>query len=259
MLRVIHYCFTLCLFIFSISSMAEKKLIANPNSLPQITFYTESYPPANYMEKNKLVGISVDSLKLMWEDLEMSEQNIALVPWARGYRNVLKSPNTALFTTSRTPAREHLFKWVGPLFKSVHVLMAKKSAGLKFVNLGDVLGYRVATIQGDVSEISLQQIGFPDFNMAKVSNLERAFAMMESDRVDMMMVSVHGFQHLTKGLKVDPSEYEPVWQVNQFGNYIAFNLGTPDEVIQRYQQAFENVAEQRLLIKQKYDLPKIEY
>jgi polar amino acid transport system substrate-binding protein len=247
------------LFVFTHSSHAENKLDVNANKLPQVTFYTESYPPANFIEDDKLVGISIDSLKLMWTDMGLKEHNVLLVPWARGYRNVLKTPNSALFTMSRTAAREKLFKWVGPLFKSVHVLVAKKNANLKFKNLADVLSYKVATIQGDVSEIALQEVGFPDFNMAKVTNLERAFVMMQKGRVDMFMVSIHGFQHLAKLLNADVEDYEIVWQVNQIGNYIAFNIDTPDVVIQRYQQAFENVADQRLLIKQKYSLPKLEY
>jgi len=256
---MIYYSLAFFLFIFSHVAVAIAENSIKPNTLPQVTFYTESYPPANYTKDDKLVGISIDSLKLMWVEQGIPEQEISMVPWARGYRNVLKTPNTALFTMSRTPAREHLFKWVGPLFKSVHVLVAKKSANFKFENLGNVLSYRVATIQGDISEISLLQIGFPDFNMAKVKSLERAFAMIQSDRVDMMMVSVHGFQHLTKLLNVDPSKYEQVWQVNQVGNYIAFNIKTSDHVIQSYQQAFENTAEQRMLIKQNYNLPKVEY
>jgi polar amino acid transport system substrate-binding protein len=115
MIKVIYYSLTFLLLILSNSSVAENKLNLKSHDLPQVTFYTESYPPANYMENDKLVGISVESLKLMWANLGMSEQNVFLVPWARGYRNVLKTPNSALFTMSRTYAREHLFKWVGPL------------------------------------------------------------------------------------------------------------------------------------------------
>jgi hypothetical protein len=47
--------------------------------------------------------------------------------------------------------------------------------------------------------------------------------------------------------------------VNQIGNYIVFNLETPDHVIESYQQTFVNVAEQMIVVKQKYKLPKIEY
>lgn len=257
--KLLSFCLALMAFVFSDAVLANNKSNLKTANLPEITFYAEDFAPANYMENDVFVGITVDSLKLIWTDLNLPTQDVTIVPWTRGYRNVLKTPNTALFTMSKTPAREHLFKWVGPLFSSVHVLMAKKSASLKFDNLGDVLNYRVSTIQGDISEISLQQIGFPDFNMAKVQNLERAFIMLQSDRVDMMMVSIHSFQHLAARLNADASKYEQVWTVNDVGNYVAFNKQTPDKVIEAYQKALGNVKKEQVLIKQKYSLPKAEY
>lgn len=247
----IRYCF--CIPLLLASKMAA--------SLEQqdITFYTEIYPPANFVANNQLQGITVDSLKLMWQHMGLEEQDISIVPWARGYKNTLSKPNTALFTMSRTQAREPLFKWVGPLFKSVHVLMTKKSAKVKIDNLGDLFNFRVATIRGDISEISLQQIGYPDYNMAKVTDLSRAFYMMQSNKVDMLMVSIHGFAHLTKQMNVDINDYEKVWTVNTVGNYIAFNLTTPDEIVEQYQQALEATAEQRVKVKQKYQLSELEY
>jgi len=257
--KIICLCLALTIFVFSSVGVAANKFNLKPTKLPVITFYTENFPPANYMENNELVGITVDSLKLIWADLNLPDQEVTIVPWTRGYRNVLKQPNSALFTMSKIEAREDLFKWVGPFFKSVHVLMAKKSSNLKFDNFGDVLNHKIATIQGDISEISLLQMGFPDFNMAKVQNLERAFIMLQSGRVDMMMVSMHGFQHLTDRLNADASKYEQVWRVNQIGNYLAFNKKTPDKVIQAYQKSLDNVASERTLIKKKYNLPQIEY
>lgn len=253
--KIIYFLLALITFVLSNAGLANDKFDLKASQLPSITFYTEDFAPANYIENDELVGITIDSLKLIWADLNLPVQNITMVPWTRGYRNVLKMPNSALFTMSKTPAREHLFKWVGPLFQSVHVLMAKKSANLKFENLGDVLNYKVSTIKGDVSEISLQQIGFPEFNMAKVKNLERAFIMLQSDRVDMMMVSIHSFKHLTGRLDADASKYEQVWSVNQLGNYIAFNKETPDKVVNAYQKALDNVKKKQVLIKQKYNLP----
>lgn len=257
--KIISFFLVFAGVVLSDSVLANNKFDLKPSKLPLVTFYTEDFAPANYIENDALVGITVDSLKLIWADLDLPDQEVTIMPWTRGYRNVLKMPNSALFTMSKTPAREPLFKWVGPLFQSVHVLMAKKSANLKFENLGDVLNYRVSTIKGDVSEISLQQLGFPDFNMAKVQDLERAFIMLQSDRVDMMMVSVHSFKHLTGRLDVDASKYEQVWSVNQLGNYIAFNKETPDKVINAYQKALDNVKSEQVLIKQKYNLPKIEH
>ena len=242
-------------FLITASSLS----VAQQPEFNQIEFYTENYPPANFMVDGELKGITIDSLRVMWQRMGIKEQPVSLVPWARGYRNVLLQPNSALFTMSQTAARQPLFKWVGPFFKSVHVLMAKKSSNIKIKNLGELFEYRVAAIRGDISEISLIELGYPSYNMAKVANLQRAFYMMESGRVDMMMVSIHGFKHLTEQLKVDPKLYESVWTVNEIGNYIAFSKLTPDALIKQYQQVFEATASERLAIKQQYGLPEREF
>jgi len=229
------------------------------SNLSDITFYTENYPPANYIENGEIKGISVDTIKAIWQHLNIPEQDILIAPWSRGYRFTLDNANTALFTMSRTQPRENLFKWVGPIFHSTHVLIAKKSKKLKFSSLGQVFYHKVATVQGDISEISMYQVGFPASNMASVSQLKQAFLMMESDRVDMMAVSIHGFSHLTDQLGFDANDYEQVWEVNKIGNYFAFNINTPDKVIQAYQKAFDEIKEQRLQIKEAYELPQADY
>ena len=225
----------------------------------KITFYAENYPPANYLVNGELKGISVDTLKAIWKHLKFSDQEIQVVPWSRGYRFTLDKSNTALFTMSKTEPREGLFKWVGPVFNSTHVLIAKKSKNFRFSNLGKVFYHNVATVEGDIAEISLHEIGFPSSNMAKVSEIKQAFLMMQSDRVDMIVISIHGFSYLAKQLGFDEADYEQVWQVNKIGNYFAFNINTPDEVINIYQKAFDDIAKQRLIIKESYELPLAEY
>lgn len=250
-MRLFYWLTALSLFI--------SPLCIHANELPNIRFYTEDHPPANYVENGKLAGVSVETLQAIWQQLGVDSQEVLPVPWARGYRFTLDKANTALFTMSRTPSRETLFKWVGPIFHSTHVLIAKKSKQFRFNTLGQVFYQHVATVRGDISEISLIQLGFPDYNMSKVSTLKQAFLMLESDRVDMILVSLHGFSHLSKQLGFDLNDYEPVWQVNKIGNYIAFNIETPDDVIERYQQAFDVITEQRQQIKLKYQLPPADY
>ena len=160
---------------------------------------------------------------------------------------------------SKTKSRESLFKWVGPVFNSTHVLIAKKSRNFNFSSLGQVYYHTVATVQGDISEISLHKIGFPSSNMAKVSQLKQAFLMMQSDRVDMIVVTIHGFTYLAREFNFEANDYEQVWEVNKVGNYLAFNINTPDEIIQTYQKAFDDIAKQRLSIKEYYKLPQDEY
>lgn len=226
---------------------------------PEITFYTEIYPPANFVQNEQLKGITVDTLKAIWRELKQPDQYINIVPWVRGYRNTLNTPNSALFTMSKTPSRENLFKWVGPIFNSTHVLITKKSNQFKFSDFNEVFKYKVAAVRGDISEISLKKLGFPEQNMAKVSELKLAYKMMETGRVDMIVVTIHGFHHLAQQLNFNTNEYENVWQVNKYENHIAFNIDTPDNIINQYQETLDKISDEHLSIKQKYDLAIEEY
>lgn len=232
---------------------------AAADEVDDITFYTENYPPANYIENGSLKGISIDTLKAIFSHINHKEPEVLIVPWARGYRFTLEKSNTALFTMSRTPAREHLFKWVGPLFNSTHVLIAKKNKSYEFSSLGEAFYHSVVTIEGDISEISLLQVGFPAYNIAKVVDAKQGFLMLKSGRVDMIALSIHGFYHIAKELNIDPKEYEQVWTINKIGNYIAFNKNTPDSLIDTFQNAFDELDLERVNIKQKYELPIEEY
>lgn len=225
----------------------------------KVTFYSELYPPANYIENGELKGITIDTLKAMWRYLDIPEQEISVVPWSRGYRFTLNDENTALFTMSRTHSRENLFKWIGPVFQSTHVLIAKKEKQFDFEKLGEIFYHKVAAVRGDISEIALLQIGFPEYNMAKVSELKQAYLMLESGRVDMMVATIHGFAYLAKQEGFDAKRFQHIWEVNKVGNHIAFNIDTSDKILAKYQQAFEAIADQRIRIKEQYALPKEEY
>jgi polar amino acid transport system substrate-binding protein len=239
--------------------LPQLKAFQPPSPIEKITFYTEIYPPANYLIGDELKGISVDTLKAIWKNLDTPEQEVLLVPWARGYKFTLNKSNTALFTMSKTQPREKLFKWVGPFFNSTHILIAKKSKNFNFSNLQQVFNHTVAAVKDDVSGISLRKIGFPASNFAEISQLEQALLLMQSGRVDMMVTTIHAFEHLAKKNNLHADNYEQVWQVDKTGNYLAFNINTPDHIIQTYQRAFDDIAKQRLTIKQQYDLSPAEY
>lgn len=225
----------------------------------QLRYYTENYPPANYLDNNQLIGVSVDTLDLIWQKLQLTPKEISVLPWVRGYRELRNNPNTVLFTMSKTKSRTPLFKWVGPVFSSTHVLVAKQSKNFNFEAQEQMYDFRVATVRGDISETSLIEFGFPRRHMTNVPNLKQAFLMLRNDRVDMVMVSIHGLHHLLADMHESRSKYQIVWQVNKIGNYFAFHPNTPDIVVDSFQSAFEQLGPERLQILQKYKIPEEEY
>ena len=75
-----------------------------------ITYYTEVFAPSSYYHNEQLIGLSVDLIKLIWRDLNIPEQPILVVPWARGYKEVSEKP----ITTVELKLREKYFPDLHP-------------------------------------------------------------------------------------------------------------------------------------------------
>lgn len=225
----------------------------------EMRYLTENYPPANFFEDDKLVGVSVDMLHEIWQRLDLPKKTIHVVPWARGYREVEQDSNSMLFTMSRTKERDSHFKWVGPVFSSTHVLVAKIKTPIEISKQSDMFNYNVSTVRGDISEKSLKEIDFPNHKMAKVANVKQAFLMLKNDRVELVMLSIHGLHHVLAELHESRNRYKVVWEVNKIGNYYAFNKATPDKLINAFQQVLDSIEPERIKILEKYRIPEEEY
>lgn len=225
---------------------------ANEVTAEKITYYTEVYPPSNYLENNQLVGLSVETLKLMWQKMQIAEQKIHLVPWARGYRNTINNPNSMLFTMARTPEREALFKWVGPLYHAEHVLLARADFTESISSIQQAFKYTVAAIKNDVSEITLLEQNFPEENIARITQLSQAILMLENGRLDLMIISRTSIQSLIDEHDLSFENFKIIYSVNKVGNYYAFHKSTPESLISQYQQAFDSIAAERQAINAKY-------
>ncbi len=91
------------------------------------TFLTEQFKPYNYQENGQAKGIAIEFLKLMWHQMGEREHPIEFLPWSRAYEMTRTRSGVVLFATIRTPEREDLFKWVGPIASTKTYLIAPKT------------------------------------------------------------------------------------------------------------------------------------
>src|ERR1017187_2909507 len=99
--------------------------LANASSAA-ITLTTEEYPPFNMTDSRTklLTGISVDKVaELMRRAHEPN--TISIYPWPRAYQMALETGDTCFFSTTRTPEREALFTWIGPLVHNDWAIFAR--------------------------------------------------------------------------------------------------------------------------------------
>ncbi len=111
---------------------------------------TEDYPPFNIVDpKNGAVtGMSTEKIiALMTRAGE--KYTLTAYPWARSIQMAQNNLDTCVYSTSRTPGREELYKWVGPLTTNNWVLFARADDTRRPKTLEDLRPYTIGTYRND--------------------------------------------------------------------------------------------------------------
>ncbi len=229
---------TLLLFgcsIFSQSVFAD--------SIDDFTLMTEQGPPYNYMEKDEIKGIAVDTLALILKraNSKLTKKDIKMMPWARAYNDTLNKARTCLFSTTRTEERENLFKWVGPFGVFKIVVMAKKSKHIKINAVEELNYYRIGVINQDVSEQILISMGVKEKQLDKVTSNIQNLKKMDSNRIDLWGYGENVAKWEIKRYGFNPDDYETVFVLLTKDLYYAFHKSTSDELIQKLQAFLDQI------------------
>jgi polar amino acid transport system substrate-binding protein len=207
----------------------------------KLRIYTEDSPPANYLDQGKLKGRSVEIVREILHRLKLPD-NIQAVPWARGYSLALTQPNVALFSTTRLPQREKLFKWVGPLYSQTWGFYAKKDSPLKISSLAQAKTVsRIGTYYKDAKEQYLLANGFRNLVSTK-KNLSNIRHLMDGS-IDLWVSSDFNMPYLAKQAGINPDQLKLVFPFKKVQNYIAFSTQSPDSLVEVWQQTLYELKE----------------
>ena len=211
--------------------------------LNQLNFLTESYPPYNFKEQDKLQGIAVDLLVAASAKVNsnISAESIKLQPWARAYRSTIDDVNTVLFSTTRTEEREDSFKWIGPISNTRVVVLAKKSNGIVISTASDLANHNVMAIRDDVGEQLLKAAGVPQKRIKRSSNANSIVKKLRADRVRLWVYEENVARWFLKKNNENSADYEVVHVLAESQLFYAFNKSTDDALANKLQQGIDMV------------------
>lgn len=187
----------------------------------KIKLVTENYPPFNMEESGKIVGMSTDILKELLKR-ENIEYSLELFPWARSYKMGMEEKDTVVYSTTRTPEREALFKWVGPLVSNDWVFFAKKGSSIKINSLDDARKYSVGGYNGDAtSEFLLKEKFEKGKNLQLATNDKQNALKLEAGRIDLWATGSQLGPWIAKTEKT--GKVVPLYTFKKTEMYAAFN------------------------------------
>ncbi|TVP50756.1 MAG: ABC transporter substrate-binding protein [Halomonas sp.] len=120
-----------------------------PLSAMPLMINTEEYPPFNYSdEQGKIVGSATLLLRSALSQADI-DAHFRVLPWARAYTEARLSAHHCVYSTTRTPERETLFRWVGPLVVNEWAAFSLAGRELNIPTLTALSNWRVGSFRED--------------------------------------------------------------------------------------------------------------
>jgi polar amino acid transport system substrate-binding protein len=215
--------------------------------ITDLTFYTEELPPYNYQENGTVQGMSVDLLEAVTEEMgtKVSREDVQLVTWTEGYQAVLNGNNTVLFSMARTPERENLFKWAGPIYTNRKVLFARTESGITINNPEDLNNYRIGVITDDIAIQYLLDLGVDQSQIVTENDVEILIDKLNNGDIDLWAYPEASGRYFTEKVTGDSNSYIVVYELQSQETYYAFSKDVPDPVVQSFQQALDMVKDRK--------------
>lgn len=200
--------------------------------------YTEDFPPYNYSNKGEISGISTEIVREILRRLNHPD-TIKIAPWSQAYRLILENDYIILYSTTRTPLREDLFKWVGPLVPNNTAFFARTVSGVSINTLDDARKVgRIGVYMDDFGETLLNGKGFK--NLRSVPDNKLNVSDLANGKIDLWIINELTGNYMAKEAKLT-DKIEKVFDVQKDFMFIAFSKNTPDSIINLWQQTLDNI------------------
>lgn len=212
------------------------------NQGDSFTIYTEELPPLNYIdEQGNVAGRSTEIVQEIMERLHV-RYPIHVVPWSTGYRATLTTPGTAIYSTIRTHEREQMFKWVGPVAEIEYSYYTRSGNPHTVHTLSDLGNFgKIAVVRDDAREQYLISLNFT--NILPLDDEAACIRALSSGEAEFWLGTRDMYTQNAKRTMWDNTpeftilDLPPV--IEQV--YIAFNRDIPDETIEAWQEALDEI------------------
>jgi len=197
---------------------------------------TEQSPPAAMRVGDSVTGRETEKVQEIMARTG-TDYTLEVLPWKRAYTMALTQEHTCVFSTSRTPDRDRLFKWIGPTDEADWIFFGRADHGFPLRNLEDARKLRIGTYNGDARDEFLRTRGF---NVDPVTNDLVNPQKLLLNRIDLWAVAM---RRDSPALIDQPwaDKVVPLLVFNRVQVYLACNLAVPDALVERLNAALADM------------------
>lgn len=214
-------------------------VFADHRAWPQITVVTEDFPPYNYQSGGDAKGLSVEVLKAVLSELQLTPE-IRFLPWARAYHVATSQKNVLIFSIARIPEREALFHWVGEIAPYRTSLYKLSRNPLEVDSLEEAKQYDLGVSQQDVIYTFLKSEGFTRLDVigSDLLNIQK----LKYQRIPLIAYDEAAFNFAMRS-DANPDAFEQVLSIKPLSGslYMAFSQGSDPHLVEAFQEALQQI------------------
>ncbi len=211
----------------------------NTNDVPgTLQIYTEQYPPITFRNSaGEITGFGSDIVsEIMHRNHLYSEVKLSL--WSIGYDLALNNPNFCLFTMDRTPQRDSLFQWVGPIGTNTTFLYTRSGSGITISSIDEAKNLRaIGTVSSWFSDQYLRNLGFT--NLVSDGDPKVMTDKLMQGNIDAFVCTSVTFPDILASLGYTYEQVVPEFSLLSSDYYISFSKNTPAATVSLWQSTLD--------------------
>jgi polar amino acid transport system substrate-binding protein len=226
-------------------------LLLTPGRCPAKQPYlvlTEELAPVHYTDNGTIKGIATEVVQAIFDKAGLQAE-FKSFPWKRAYRMALNTKDCFIYTINRTPQREPHFQWIGPILpKKTSLFKLKSRKDIHLNRLEDVGRYTTAVLLGHSLTTRLLDMGFEDGKELIVTTDKKTqLQLFLQGRVDLITGNEYTIAAITEKAGRSLDDIEPALLVTQKGYYLATNMQSDPDLVDRLQQANTEIQQSSLI------------
>tara|TARA_R110000850_G_scaffold33642_1_gene91505 strand:+ start:3050 stop:3793 length:744 start_codon:yes stop_codon:yes gene_type:complete len=209
---------------------------------PQYQVVTEEWAPYNYIQDGEVTGITTEIVRAIMA-LTGDQFGIQVVPSQRASRMLNEQSRTIMYSMFRTPERERLYKWVGPIVQdSIHPYQLASARPAVYSLQQLMAAPQITTRNAGLIPDLLQSLGFNNLDRSAAKNLQ-LYRMLLAGRTEIIIGDTEGgVAYYSRLLGIPPGTLRQVpVEIYRASLYIAFSADSDDALVAAWAQALETL------------------
>lgn len=205
---------------------------------------TEEWAPYNYRENEHITGMATEVVRAIMA-LTGDDFEIRMRPSMRASRVLQTQPRTIMYSLFRTPEREPLYKWVGPIAEESIYPYQLAVAAQPIHTLEQLLhAPRITTRHAGLVPTMLASMGFDNLDMSATES-RQLYRMLLAGRTEVIIGDTDaGVAYYSRQLGIAPGTLRRVpIELYRSSLYIAFSRDSDDDLVANWARALEHLRE----------------